>query len=218
MCPPDMHMFDSDTLRWKRVKGTSQNPIPVSGRKNFAMSFCEDQIFMTGGMDNGQNLINDFKVMSINSGNWSELRVARKKDEKKRDSMQVIEQASNGTITRNASMTEMKPPMNSGSTRTLAIDNTESVESTHNMPRGLPSPPPPHLSGSDGKPRRRLLKRSHHTINTMPGKSEKLRNGYKMDHYISYAFGGLIQETDGRFCPTNDLLEIVTKNVIVDKS
>ena len=52
----------------------------------------------------------------------------------------------------------------------------------------------------------------------MAGKTEKLRNGYKMDHYISYVFGGLIQESDGRFCPTNDLLEIVTKNVIVDKS
>ena len=39
-----------------------------------------------------------------------------------------------------------------------------------------------------------------------------------MDHYISYVFGGLIQESDGRFCPTNDLVEIVSKNVLVDKS
>ena len=39
-----------------------------------------------------------------------------------------------------------------------------------------------------------------------------------MDYYISYVFGGLIQETDGRFCPTNDLIQIVSKNVILDKS
>ncbi len=66
--------------------------------------------------------------------------------------------------------------------------------------------------------RRKLLKRSHHTVCTVKGKSEKLRNGYKMDYYIHYVFGGLIQETDGRFCPTNDLIEVVTKNVVLDKS
>ena len=52
----------------------------------------------------------------------------------------------------------------------------------------------------------------------MKGKTEKFKNGYKMDYYISYVFGGLIQEADGRFCPTNDLLEIVSKNVLVDKA
>jgi len=26
----------------------------------------------------------------------------------------------------------------------------------------------------------------------MVGKTEKLRNGYKMDYYVSYMFGGLI--------------------------
>ena len=35
-------------------------------------------------MDNGQNLINDFKVMTVNSGNWTELRVARKKDKEEK--------------------------------------------------------------------------------------------------------------------------------------
>lgn len=92
------------------------------------------------------------------------------------------------------------------------------VAANNSMPRGSPSPPPAHLTGSDGKPRRRLLKRSHHTICTMKGKTEKFKNGYKMDYYISYVFGGLIQEADGRFCPTNDLLEIVSKNVLVDKA
>ena len=52
----------------------------------------------------------------------------------------------------------------------------------------------------------------------MRGHSEKLRNGYKADHYISYIFGGLIQETDGRFVPTNDLIEVITKNIVIDKS
>lgn len=48
------------------------------------MSLCDDLIFLTGGMDNGQNLINDFKVMALSSGDWSDLRVARKKEERKR--------------------------------------------------------------------------------------------------------------------------------------
>ena len=39
-----------------------------------------------------------------------------------------------------------------------------------------------------------------------------------MDYYIHYVFGGLIQEADGRFCPTNDLIEVVTKNVVLDKT
>ena len=63
-----------------------------------------------------------------------------------------------------------------------------------------------------------MLRRSHHTISTIRGKTEKLRNGYKMEYYISYIFGGLIQEEDGRFVPTNDLIEVVSKNVVPDKS
>ena len=68
------------------------------------------------------------------------------------------------------------------------------------------------------KKRRRLLRRSHHTICTVRGKTEKLRNGYKIEYYTSYVFGGLIQEDDGRFVPTNDLIEVVSKNVVLDKS
>ena len=73
-------------------------------------------------------------------------------------------------------------------------------------------------SDLDTKQRRRLLKRSHHTICTIRGHTEKLRNGYKADYYISYVFGGLIQEADGRFVPTNDLIEVVTKSIVIDKS
>ena len=39
-----------------------------------------------------------------------------------------------------------------------------------------------------------------------------------MDHYVTYVFGGLIQEDDGRFCPTNDLIEVVSKKVLLDPS
>ena len=62
------------------------------------------------------------------------------------------------------------------------------------------------------------MRRSHHTINTFSQKTEKLKGGYKIDYYVSYVFGGLIQESDGRFCPTNDLIEVVSKNVVPDKS
>ena len=62
------------------------------------------------------------------------------------------------------------------------------------------------------------MRRSHHTICTVYTKSEKLKNGYKMDYYTSYVFGGLVQETDGRFRPTNDLIEVSTKSVVLDKT
>ena len=80
----------------------------------------------------------------------------------------------------------------------------------------------PHMSVSqlNAKKKRKgkLLRRSHHTMNTIFQKSEKLRNGYKMNYYISYIFGGLIQESDGRFSPTNDLIEVVTKKVLLDEN
>ena len=62
------------------------------------------------------------------------------------------------------------PNTGSGATLTLPSEPTERVP--HNLRKGSLSPPPAHLSGSDGKPRRRLLKRSHHTINTVAGESE----------------------------------------------
>ena len=54
-----------------------------------------------------------------------------------------------------------------------------------------PTDLPTHLAVEPNK-RRKLLKRSHHTICTVKQKSEKVRNGYKIDYYISYIFGGLI--------------------------
>ena len=40
-----------------------------------------------------------------------------------------------------------------------------------------------------------------------------MKHGYKIVYYISYVFGGFIQEADGRLIPTNDLIEVVTKNL-----
>lgn len=61
-------------MRWKRLKCKSELTVAVSGRKNFAMSYCDNQIFLTGGMDNGQNLLSEFRIMLPATGNWLELR------------------------------------------------------------------------------------------------------------------------------------------------
>ena len=76
----------------------------------------------------------------------------------------------------------------------------------------------PNLGDQVLKQKGRLLRRSHHTVCTVKLHTEKLKNGYKMDHYKSYVFGGLIQESDGRFRPTNDLIEVSTKSVVLDKT
>lgn len=54
------------------------------------------------------------------------------------------------------------------------------------------SPEIPKHQANPNANRKRLLRRSHHTMNTIKGHTEKLRNGYRMDHYVSYIFGGLI--------------------------
>lgn len=60
-------------------------------------------------MDNGQNLINDFKTMALSSGNWSELRVARKKEERKRmPGLQSFDQSTTAAATRIASATDLQ--------------------------------------------------------------------------------------------------------------
>ena len=51
----------------------------VEGRKNFAISYCQDQIFVTGGMDNGQNIISDLLMFDILTLDWTELKQMRKK-------------------------------------------------------------------------------------------------------------------------------------------
>ena len=52
---------------------------PVAGRKNFAISYCGEQVFVTGGMDNGQNVISDLLMFDLHSRDWTEFKQMRKK-------------------------------------------------------------------------------------------------------------------------------------------
>ena len=78
VCPPDMHVLSSKSMKWKRMKQTEQS-CQVVGRKNFAMSYCDDQIFVTGGMDNGQNPLSEFLIFNISNNFWQEMRQKRLK-------------------------------------------------------------------------------------------------------------------------------------------
>ena len=40
--------------------------------------------------------------------------------------------------------------------------------------------------------KKKLLTRSHHTINTIKGPTQRHKNGYKIESYKSFIFGGLI--------------------------
>ena len=53
VCPPDMYRLDSRNLKWSRIRETNIESVTVIGRKNFAITYCDDQVFVTGGMDNG---------------------------------------------------------------------------------------------------------------------------------------------------------------------
>ena len=74
VCPPDLHRFDSKSMRWQRVKCHSKTQAPIVGRKNFAMSQTNGLIFVTGGMDNGQNILSEFLFMDPADKGWWELR------------------------------------------------------------------------------------------------------------------------------------------------
>ena len=50
VCPPDIHIFDSENMQWQRMRSHyTKNQAPVVGRKNFSMSMCDDLIFISGG-------------------------------------------------------------------------------------------------------------------------------------------------------------------------
>ena len=53
---------------------------------------------------------------------------------------------------------------------------------------------------------------------TIKVSEEKLKSGYKIVYYNSYIFGGIIQEPDGRFCPTNDLIKVSSKKITIDET
>ena len=77
----------------------------------------------------------------------------------------------------------------------------------------MPNPKMLHSLEDSRSRKKKLLRRSHHTLCTIKGKSQRLKNGFKLVEYVSYIFGGFIQEADGRLVPTNDLIEVVTKSV-----
>ena len=74
LCPAEMNHFDSRAMRWKRVLNKTKNTQTVIGRKNFAMSTCDNQVFLTGGMDIARNLLSEFLVLNLWNGEWNELR------------------------------------------------------------------------------------------------------------------------------------------------
>ena len=82
VCPPDMHVFDSTSMRWSRIKSSSQNSTQIIGRKNFAISILDEQVFITGGMDNGQNPLSEFLVLNTQNGTWTEMKQSRKRVKK----------------------------------------------------------------------------------------------------------------------------------------
>ena len=78
VCPPDLYMLDSTSWTWQRLNTATSKP--VAGRKNFAISFCNDQVFVSGGMDNGQIVMNDLIMFDIKLQDWTEFKQLRKKD------------------------------------------------------------------------------------------------------------------------------------------
>ena len=78
VCPPDTNCLDSRRMKFSRIK-KSQASMQVIGRKNFAISICNEQIFVTGGMDNGQNLLSEFLVLKPEQALWEELKQKRNK-------------------------------------------------------------------------------------------------------------------------------------------
>ena len=70
VCPPDMNYFNSKKMQWTRISDKNPSSMTVKGRKNFAMSFCTDHLFVSGGMDNGQNLLSEFLVYSPKTALW----------------------------------------------------------------------------------------------------------------------------------------------------
>jgi len=166
VCPPDMNCFDSRELKWQRLKDLHPGSIQVNGRKNFAMALCDDQMFVSGGMDNGQNLLSEFFVNNLEDGIWQELHQKRHtgKDKSRQHLHAQTDQHEQREIKRRVSV--------------QSFDSRD-----HLQPQGL----------SHTQPTKKLiLRRSHHTMCTIKGRTEKLKGGYKVEYFTSYIFGGII--------------------------
>lgn len=52
-----------------------------------------------------------------------------------------------------------------------------------------------------------------------PAEEERFKKlGYKLVHFKSYVFGGLEQEQDGRLTTSNELIEVRTRQIVIDQS
>ena len=166
-------------------------------------------------MDNGQNLLSEFLIHLPETGAWQELKQKRASN---RSSPGFLSPSNrNGSTERQDSLAAAMTPKVSkpelgrnDSSRLTEINGSKTTQLNSNDRYN------PYKQKANGK--KRLLKRSHHTICTVYSHTEKLKQGYKIDFYISYVFGGIIQEPDGRLVPTNDLLEVQSKQVVLDRT
>ena len=83
VCTPDVNTFDSIDMSWQQLRCHSQSDIPIVGRKNHAISYVDDQIFVTGGVDNGHKLLSEFIILDPLTGEWIELKQTRNKNKSK---------------------------------------------------------------------------------------------------------------------------------------
>ena len=80
---------------------------------------------------------------------------------------------------------------NNGNLRT--IDNQHDQSFISRLTSGLGELLQQNVANSMSfKKKQRMLRRSHHTMCTVKGETEKIKGGYKIEHYKSYVFGGII--------------------------
>lgn len=219
VCPPDLHCFNSKTSRFVSLKNIQTAATQVIGRKNFAISLCGDQIFVTGGMDTGLNLLSEFLIFRPEDGLWQTMRSKKKKTNPLLTARE--RRSSGGKPSDRKKTVDLGQELHSIAKQAVSsvLRNVQERQLSQATQR---EPQQPATDAEDPTQQnlltRRVLKRAHHTICTVKARSEKLRGGYKMDYYTSYIFGGIVQERDGRFRPTNDFIEVESKNVVLDRS
>ena len=69
VCPPDLYEFDSSQNLWSRAE--NKNSFQLDGRKNYGMSICNKKIFISGGMDQTQKVLQSIVMFDTESQTWS---------------------------------------------------------------------------------------------------------------------------------------------------
>ena len=75
VCPPDLFSYDSKEDQWQRV--INANSMQLEGRKHFAMSECDGRIYISGGMDHSQKMLDRIISYDIESGEWQDYKQVR---------------------------------------------------------------------------------------------------------------------------------------------